>query len=207
MLAFAKAAERIVSQLLIAEMEHIKLTAYLENNPQSKRLNKRMARALKTYLHSVKDLRHAAADIAHSKEDCVFAIQSADQMIDDCHGLLEEWTFSKVPEQDSPSQDPEGQGASRIEESEKSNSGSLGQVEDHLRHAAKDIGHALQDAKSALRDLKKVDEFLLDLIEMAANDGYVITITDAKASLLLAASEAEAAKATPPAAGDSSENP
>ena len=189
-------------------MEHIRLATYLKNNPQSKRLNKRFARALKTYLHSVKDLRHAAADINHSKEDCVFAILSANQFIEDCHGVIEEWVLSKDPDQQQNDShlDLAGQDVAKEQGGDKCNSETLGQVEEHLRHAAKDIGHALHDANSALRDLTKVDEYLSDIIEMAENEGYAIKISDAKACLLQAASESESAKVVATDTGETSDN-
>lgn len=179
-------------------METITLAAYLEKNPDSKRVNKRIARALKTYLHAEKDLSHAAEDIAHAKEDCAFAIHAAEQLIEDCHGILAEWG---LPEQDDTTGEPTDNEATPCcsgEECEgcdceEDESPASDQVEKHLRHAAKDIGHALADAESALHDLGKVDSLLFDIIEIAEEDGFEIDFTETKAWLLQKAREALAA--------------
>lgn len=174
-------------------METISLAAYLEKNPDSKRLNKRVTRALKTYLHSEKDLAHAAEDIAHAKEDCAFAIQAAEHLIEDCRGILTEWG---LPEQKDAASEPASDepGPCCGEECEDCDceddeSEASDEVEKHLRHAAKDIGHALADAESALQDLNKIDGLLFDIIEIAEEDGFAIDFSETKTWLLQKARE------------------
>lgn len=196
-------------------METITLAAYLEKNPGNKRLNKRIARALKTYLHSLNDLNHAASDIAHAKEDCAFALQAADQILEDCHSLLEEWALPDVIEVVETEALPEN-GCSNDEcadcdgdcdEDDESEYDASEEVEDHLRHAAKDIGHALEDAESALAGLDKVEGLLFDIIDMAEEDGFAIHPSEARAYLLQKAKEAESAKPVASPEGDGSTQP
>ncbi len=184
-------------------METITLAAYLEKKPGNKRLNKRIARALKTYLHSLSDLDHAASDIAHAKEDCAFALQAADQILEDCHSLLEEWALPdviEVVETEALSETAEctdedcADCGEDLNEDEESEYNASEEVEDHLRHAAKDIGHALEDAESALAGLDKVEGLLFDIIDMAEEDGFAIHPSEARTYLLQKAKEAEAAK-------------
>jgi len=197
-------------------MESITLAAYLEKNPGNKRLNKRIARALKTYLHSLNDLTHAASDIAHAKEDCAFALQAADQIIEDCHSLLEEWALPDEIEVVETESQPEP-GDCTDEEcadcdgecdgDDESEYNAAEEVEDHLRHAAKDIGHALEDAESALAGLDKVEGLLFDIIEMAEEDGFAIHPSEARAYLLQKAKDAGDAKPESLSEGDGSTQP
>jgi len=174
-------------------METTTLATYLEKHPDSKRLNKRIARALKTYLHSQKDLSHAAEDIAHAKEDCAFAIHAAEQLIEDCRGIIAQWA---LPDQADASGEPDSEEPTPCcdEECQKCDCGddesqASDEVEKHLRHAAKDIGHALADAESALQDLGKVDGLLFDIIEIAEEDGFELDFAETKAWLLEKANE------------------
>lgn len=199
-------------------METTTLAAYLEKNPDNKRLNKRIARALKTYLHSLSDLDHAASDIAHAKEDCAFALQAADQILEDCHSLLEEWALPDEIEVVETEALPETaectdedctdcDGDLDEDEDDESEYNASEEVEDHLRHAAKDIGHALEDAESALAGLDKVESLLFDIIEMAEADGFAINPSEARAHLLQKAKEAESAKLAVAPEGDGSTQP
>jgi len=174
-------------------METIALATYLEKNPESKRLNKRVARALKTYLHSEKDLAHAAEDIAHAKEDCAFAIQAAEQLIEDCRGILAEWGLPENVDVAGAASDEAAPCCDeKCGECDCDDDGpeASDEVEAHLRHAAKDIGHALADAESALQDLNKIDGLLFDIIGMAEEDGFKIEMPEARTWLLQKAKEA-----------------
>lgn len=174
-------------------METITLAAYLEKNTDSKRLNKRVVRAIKAYKRLVKDLRSADRDVTRAGEDCAFALQTAGQVVKDCRTILDDWALPEEAEI-PPELEAAGSGEScdgdcgcpcggeSCEVSEETVS--LGELEKNLRRAAKDIGDALQDAEAALDGLDKVEGLLFDIIEMAEEDGYTIHIADAKACLL-----------------------
>lgn len=188
-------------------METITLAAYLEKNPESKRLNKRIARALKTYRRSLNELGHAAADIARAKEDCAFATHAADQIIEDCRSLLEEWALPEAAgaaeseAEAAPATSACGEAECKDCCGECDDSSAAREVEDHLRHAAKDIGRALEEAESALGGLDKVEGLLFDIIGMAEADGLAISPAGARAHLLQKAGELDAAEAAAAAGG------
>ena len=121
-------------------MENITLAAYLEKNPESKRLKKRIARALKNYIHASKDIIHAADDLSHAKEDCSAALQAAADIIEDHRDLLEDWTNPQEESVTAIELDKEAEEtASEDEDACECNGHDCGPSEEvgcHLRHAA-----------------------------------------------------------------------
>ena len=185
-------------------METLTLTlaAYLEKNPESKRLNKRFARALKIYVHAAKDISHAAADLAHAKEDCTFALQSAAQIIDEHREILDEWALPQAEETvtviDLGIEGSEVDSDDEEADSEVAERDPAEEVATHLRHAMRDIGDALSDAESAIRCLDKADDLIFDILSIAEKDEIQIAESEAKSYLIQKAKEIAAAKATAP---------
>ena len=180
-------------------MENITLAAYLEKNPESKRLKKRIARALKNYIHASKDIIHAADDLSHAKEDCSAALQAAADIIEDHRDLLEDWTNPQEESVTAIELDKEAEEtASEDEDACECNGHDCGPSEEvgcHLRHAAKDIANALRDAESAIDCLDKAEDLLLEIISIAEKDGFAIAESEAKAYIIQKGKESAANRA------------
>ena len=181
-------------------MENITLAAYLEKNPESKRLKKRFARALKIYIHASKDITHASADLAHAKDDCTAALQAAAEIIEDHRDLLEDWPQPQEEAIITIELDKEAKETDADEDDDcdcdcdEHDCGPSEEVGCHLRHAAKDIANALRDAESAVDCLNKAEDLLLDIIGIAEEDGFQIAESEAKAYIIQKAKESAAAK-------------
>ncbi len=178
-------------------MENITLAAYLEKNPDSKRLNKRFTRALKILMHASKDLGHASCDLAHAKEDCTFALHAAEQQIEACQEILNGWA---LPQEEKPAPDIELEKDEECCEFEEGESCPSRSLKSHLRHAVKDIGRALHEAQSAVNCLSGADELILDISDMARKEGFDVSALEAKSFLMQKAREALDAEAS--AAGE-----
>ena len=180
-------------------MENITLAAYLEKNPESKRLKKRISRAIKNYVHASKDIIHASDDLAHAKEDCAAALQAAGDIIEDHHDLLEEWANPQEEAIIAIELDKEGEEADSDEDEgcdcKEHDCGPSEEVGCHLRHAAKDIAAALRDAESAIDSLDKAEDLLLDVISIAEKEGFRIAEAEAKAYIIQKGKETAATKA------------
>jgi len=190
-------------------MKNITLASYLEKNPESKRLNKRFARALKIYIHAAKDINHAADDLAHASEDCTFALQSAAQIVEEHRDLLEEWALPVEEEAVTAIEPDKKGGEAGFDDEEECNCEGCDEEEcnceecdpceevgSHLRHAAKDIADALRDAESAIDCLNKADDLLIDIMSIAEEDGFHIDESEAKGYLIQKAKDSAAAKAS-----------
>lgn len=179
-------------------MENITLAEFLEKKSESKRLQKRFAKAVKIYIHMTKDLGHAASDIAHAKEDCAFAIHNAEQVLDDCRGMLESWP---TPESHLPQSDCE-EGCQCEEElysplpaddylEPDAETDVVEVASKHLRDATKDIIHALEDAGDVIRSLRKIDAILFDILEIAEAEDLVLDVSEAKQYIATKAKETQ----------------
>lgn len=193
-------------------MKTITLSDYLVQNPDSKKIQKRLARAIKTYRHAARDLSHASEDVAHAKEDCLHAMQMFDVALEDCQQGFADWAKADEEEihlgsEETPADAPEDSDpldldgeVYEVEDDEVDDEGDeddednleehpANQGDNHLRHAAKDFSAAIEDAESVLEELCKVENLLIDILEIAAEEGLHIDLTDAKAYVVAKAAE------------------
>lgn len=179
-------------------MKTTTLSDYLAQNPDSKKIQKRLARAIKTYRHAARDLSHASDDVAHAKEDCLHAMQMFDVALDDCQQGFAEWAKADLEEEihlipaETPEDAPEDGDPLDLDEEddeEDLDEHPASQGDNHLRHASKDFSAAIQDAESVLEELCKVENLLLDILEIAREEGLSIDLTDAKAYVVAKAAE------------------
>jgi len=192
-------------------MKTITLSDYLVQNPDSKKIQKRLARVIKTYRHAARDLSHASEDVAHAKEDCLHAMQMFDVALEDCQQGFADWAKADEEEEihldseEIPADAPEGSEpldldgeVYEVEDDEVDDEDDEDDLEEHpasqgdnhLRHAAKDFSAAIEDAESVLEELCKVENLLLDIMEIAGEEGLHIELADAKAYVVAKAAEA-----------------
>ncbi len=189
----------------------ITLSDYLVQNPDSKKIQKRLARAIKSYRHAARDLSHASEDVAHAKEDCLHAMQMFDVALEDCQQGFADWAKADEEEEillnseeilaDAPKDvealDLDGE-VDEVEDDEEDDEEDeeddledhpANQGDNHMRHAAKDFSAAIEDAESVLEELCKVENLLIDILEIAEEEGLHIDLTDAKAYVVAKAAE------------------
>lgn len=173
------------------------LSAYIESKQDCKKVSKRISRAIKLYRHAVKDVAHAGEDIAHAKEDALHAVQVCEQVLEDYQLAFSEWS-KDLPEDlldpatpdeiaaltaessDADDDEEEDEEEDDLEEEEEEEEDEAEQAIEHLEHASKDFIRALEEADKALGDLEKVDNLLIDILEMAIEEGVSIDLTEAR---------------------------
>jgi hypothetical protein len=195
-------------------MKKITLAAYLEQN-DSKEIAKAINRAIKTYRHALKDLSHADADINHAKEDCLFAIQGYEQLLEDCHSYLNDWIRGDLDDEEVTLEDVASEDEKKAEQDDSSitfemedesddeeeENTVVEQVEEHLDHAAKDFLKAIEDADDALEGLNQVDGLLFEIIDEAESEGFEISLWDARSYIVAKSQESlSESKSLPPLA-------
>ena len=153
----------------------ISLAMYLASNPDSKRLKKRFARAMKCYENAGEKLPHASEDFRYAKEDCLCLLQAAEHFIQESQQFFEGW------QRLMPESATQKHGVDKEEGDELQSHEQAEELETHLRKVTKDMGCVLHQAESAVEDLRRAEECLLDIIAMAKEDQYLIQLDEAKA--------------------------
>lgn len=156
----------------------ITLEAYLASKPDSKRLKKRFARAVKFYQHSCETLTHANADFQYTKEACLCLLQAAEHIIQESQHFLDTWQ-NPTPKDAKQKLSQQNDFSAELHTHEQIN-----ELEMHLRQISKDMDCVLHNADSAVEDLHRAEMCLLEMIAMAKEDKHIIYLDEAKAFVI-----------------------
>lgn len=178
-------------------MEPITLAAFLEKNPKSKRLQKRFAKAVKTFVRMTESSELASSDLDEAKAHSATAIQEAEQAVTDCRDLLAKWSIPEEPSlQDGCGEEAENSDgvflpAIPVEAlvEDDSQIDVFEEALNHLVETSQKIQCSLIEAENILSKLRKIDGLLFDILEIAEEENCVINVAEAKQYIVQKAQE------------------